>query len=160
MSDLPPIVERMRDIQLPAEPGWWPPAPGWWGVSALVLFALLLALWLWRYRFALRREALRELARIEAQFRRHKDARLLAARLSTLLRRVALALDGRRPVARLHGEAWLAYLDRRGGEGAFTSGPGRALARFPYSGVVEEGGAEPDPKALLQLVRRWIRRNG
>ena len=155
MSDLPQIVERMRDIQLPAEPGWWPPAPGWWGVGVLVVAAVAAAVWLWRHRFAVRREALRELARIERDFRHGGDPRALAAALSQLLRRVALARDGRRAVARLHGEAWLAYLDGVQGGEAFRSGPGRALATLPYGAGGEVDGAE-----LIRLAGRWIRGGG
>ena len=152
MSDLPQIVERMRDIQLPAEPGWWPPAPGWWLLFALAAVALATLVWLWHHRFALRREALRELARIERDYRHGKDARALAAALSRLLRRVALARDGRRAVARLHGEAWLAYLDRGIGEEAFSAGPGRALVTLPYG-----AGGEVEGAALIRLAARWIR---
>lgn len=157
MSDLPEIIQRMHDIQLPAEPGWWPPAPGWWGLALLVAIVGAVAVWLWRYRFAVRREALRELSRIERDFRRHKDGVALTAALSSLLRRVALARDGRRAVARLHGEAWLAYLDRRAGDDAFTAGPGRVLATLHFAGSGDGG---VDGAALLRLVRRWIRSVG
>ena len=155
MSDLPQIVERMRDIQLPAEPGWWPPAPGWWVLFGFAVAIVAAAVWLWRHRFAVRREALRELARIERDFRHAGDSRALAAALSQLLRRVALARDGRRAVARLHGEAWLAYLDAVHGGEEFRAGPGRMLVTLPYGAGGEVDGAE-----LIRLAAHWIRGGG
>ena len=45
---------QLRDIHLPADPGWWPPAPGWW-----LLAAVLVALLAWAVVFGWRRVQVR-----------------------------------------------------------------------------------------------------
>ena len=46
-------LDALKDIYLPVEPHWWPPAPGWWITAALILAVLW---WsgrrFWAYRAA------------------------------------------------------------------------------------------------------------
>ncbi|MFP4247932.1 MAG: DUF4381 domain-containing protein [Halochromatium sp.] len=158
-SDQPaPIGEQLdlRDIHLPAEPGFWPPAPGWW-----LLFALTVVLigWLGRHgwaryrRWRRSRRILGELDRIQA---RGLHGPTLVAAVSALLKRVALSRYPRAEVAALTGEAWLVFLDRTGGDGRFVRGPGRALAEGAYAPEI----AGIDEHALLTVARDWLRRNG
>ena len=30
-------LQQLRDVHLPLEPGWWPPAPGWWILICLCI---------------------------------------------------------------------------------------------------------------------------
>lgn len=154
MNGADPLAD-LRDIHLPEPVSWWPPAPGWW---LLVLLALaLLAVLGWWLRRAWRRH--RRRARVEAELdallaahRAGGDARALAAGVSLLLKRVALARWPRPEVAGLSGADWLAFLDRTGGHGDFADGPGRALARAGY------GAPEPvEAEALGAAARAWIR---
>jgi hypothetical protein len=151
----------LRDIHQPPAPGWWPPAPGWWLLAAALL-AVMLVLGAWWWRRRRRRRA------IEALF---DDAIAAAASpaaevaaMSELLRRAARR---RHPQAEtLHGEAWLALLDREPaarGRGqapaeAFSAGPGRLLLDGGYR-------RDTDPQAvaaLRELARRrflqWMTR--
>ncbi|MEA1049270.1 DUF4381 domain-containing protein [Lamprobacter modestohalophilus] len=150
---------NLRDIHLPAEPGFWPPAPGWW-----LLFTLLLggALWLGRLGWGQYRR-LRRRQRILAELDRLQRAGLqgpaLIAALSALLKRVALSRYPRTEVAALTGTDWLAFLDRSGGNGRFATGPGRVLADGAYAPAAPEGDPGRDRQALLTLVRDWLRRN-
>jgi hypothetical protein len=145
----------LRDIHAAPPPEFWPPAPGWWVLTALLLGALIVIGWrltaIWRRR---RRQA-RILGELEALSARSPDQ--LASRVSTLLRRVALMCFERREVAPLTGDAWLAFLDRTGGDGAFTSGAGNVLATAPYLSAEQVTGIDND--ALISLARRWITRN-
>ncbi len=151
------IGERLdlRDIHLPAAPGFWPPAPGWW-----LLFALLLAFALWlgrfgwgRYRQWRRRQRiLGELDRLQA---RELRGPTLVAAVSALLKRVALSRYPRAEVAVLTGDAWVAFLDRSGGDGCFAQGAGRVLAEGAYAPEI----ADIDAQALLAVARDWLRRN-
>ena len=63
----------------------------------------------------------------------------------------------RREVAPLSGNAWLAFLDRTGGNGAFIEGAGIVLATAPYVSTQDVTGIDND--ALITLARRWITLN-
>jgi hypothetical protein len=143
----------LRDIHPPAAPGIWPPAPGWWVVLALLAASLTgAAASAWRVRRARarRRRILAELAALGGS----AQGAQLAAAVSALLKRVALSRFRRGQVAPLTGQAWLDFLDRHGGAGRFTAGPGRVLAEGPYAPALEL-----DAQALLDLARDWVRRN-
>ncbi|HEC17036.1 MAG TPA: DUF4381 domain-containing protein [Sedimenticola sp.] len=147
----------LRDIHLPEPVSWWPPAPGWWGLLALILLLaglLFLGRRLYR-RGRLRRAARKALARLQAQYREHKDNRRLAADLSILLRRIALSQFPREDVAGLTGADWLGFLDqglaKTHRQGGFSNGPGRVLAQAPY-----RPGTAVDAGALLELCAAWI----
>ncbi len=142
----------LRDIHLPAEPAWWPPAPGWWLLVALAILVLVLAFRGARRRLGERRwrhRIVAELDPIVARHARGRDDVRLAADLSNLLRRAARVLEP--TAAALHGEAWLRFLDSRIGGDAFAHGPGRVLVDAPW-----RKSAELDTDALVALVRGWL----
>jgi len=146
---------ELRDIHLPAPPGFWPPAPGWW-LLALVLIAALVASGergLRQWRRARRRRAI--LAELEQLQTERESGPALAAAVSAMLKRVALSRYPRVEVAPLSGEEWLRFLDQTGGGGRFGDGPGRALADAPYAPDT----AGVDVAGLLAAARDWIRRN-
>ena len=147
----------LRDIHLPEPVSWWPPAPGWWLLAALSLVVIAGLLWLWRYRRRQtpRRVALAELTRLRADFQRDGDGAAIAAGISTLLRRLALAHFPRTQVAGLVGDAWLQFLDRSGGDNQFSAGPGRALIRASYRPTEAF-----EIEALLNVAEAWIKRIG
>lgn len=143
----------LRDIHAPPVPELWPPAPGWWLLLVLVLAALGFASW-WFYR---RFRAVRRRRRILNELEDLKGISMgadLVAEVSALLKRVALARFPRTDVASLTGQGWLDFLDRNGGAGRFTEGPGRVLAEGPYAPAPAF-----DAEALLDLAANWIRRN-
>ena len=150
-----PTALPLRDLHLPDPVGWWPLAPGWWALIALaavVLVWLLLKYRQQRRRSAARRYALKQLKRHADAYMKHRNAVLLGAQLSELLRRTMLAYAPRSNVAGLTGEAWLAFLDRDLDRPHFQDGDGRPLIEWPYRGP----GFEPDESdvaALLDAVR-------
>lgn len=100
------LLEQLAPLREPAAVSWWPLAPGWWLLMGLGLLVLLTAtIWLWRRRAAnhYRRQALKMLARLEA------DGEDTAA-LNRLLKATALRVYGKQ-VAALSGDAWVAFLE-------------------------------------------------
>lgn len=149
---------QLRDIHLPPPPPWWPPAPGWWLLAAAVLVLLALTGW-WLARYARLRRRRRQvealLNQLEQDLTRSPAPERLAG-LSELLKRLALQRHPRVEVAALSGPAWLAFLDRSGGDGLFSTGPGQVLATDGYRPSLSE---EVDVSGLMQAVRLWVRRN-
>ncbi|WP_458070216.1 DUF4381 domain-containing protein [Rhodanobacter sp. BL-MT-08] len=103
----------LRDIHLPSDPSWWPPAPGWWILAALVIATLLIGVSiLRRYRKKVRQRGrvLAELDALEQQYARDGNPAILASGMHQLLRRVARRHDAR--ASNLRGQAWRETLSR------------------------------------------------
>ena len=150
------LLNALRDIHEPAVPGFWPPAPGWWLLAALLLAgALTLAWFAWRRRRRQRpiRRALDELERWQVRAAAHPDSDA-ASELGALLKRAALTRYPRPAVARLSGDAWLAFLDQSGGTDGFSQGAGRALGDLRYARVLHF-----DADTLAALARTWLERH-
>jgi hypothetical protein len=149
-----PDLSQLRDIHLPDAIAWWPPAAGWWVLLGLVV-ALLGALW-WRYHRRFReRAALRGLKAVARALAAGGEPVLCIQRISMILRRFAMSLEGRAPVAGLTGESWLNYLDSRWGRDEFSAGTGRVLIFGPYAPAGRVSGS--DVGALASLCMDWIR---
>ena len=151
-------LDALRDIHLPPDPAFWPPAPGWWALAACVALpaaALLLRQVREARRRRPRREALRLLAALREDLAAGREAGRIVAESATLLRRAALGRFPREQVAGLSGRAWLEFLARHGGGPEFTRGVGEQLLTAPYAAR-----AESDPEGLLRLCEQWIRENG
>lgn len=143
---------HLRDIHTPAAPPAWPPAPGWWLLGVLLLAALLPGFW--RLRRAWRRRRRRERIIGELERLGGDCSPALVASVSALLKRAALSCFPHAEVAALTGEDWLAFLDRTGGGGGFSTGAGRVLAEGVYAPR-----QDCDAPALVALARRWLRHN-
>ncbi|WP_296250740.1 DUF4381 domain-containing protein [uncultured Stenotrophomonas sp.] len=111
----------LRDVHLPAAPGWWPLAPGWWLlIGAVVLVAVaVLAVY-----FIRRRRLQRWMALFDRQLQAAPQGPAKLAAASELLRRAARRLDPQ--AAQLQGDAWLRFLDGPKGND-FSGGDGHLL---------------------------------
>lgn len=158
MNEYTRTLERLRDIHLPAEPGFWPLAPGWW-ILALLLLAVGLLIWFssrTRLRRRQRRQIWSHLAGLEQGWEADGDHRGFVAALSALLRRVAMITHERQEVASLCGEGWLRFLDHACSHKEFVAGVGARLVDGPYR---PESLDEDQLRQLCELVRVWIREN-
>lgn len=149
----------LRDIHdLDAIP-WWPLAQGWWVVIGLLLLLLAAAglrYWL-RYSGLMpgwRGDARRQL-RVLQKALRQEEPRTVAGRLSTLLRRIAMARVGRRQAAGLSGDRWLTWLEENDSTGFSWTTRGKILLHAPYmppTRMVER----KDVARLVAAARRWV----
>lgn len=159
LADVRPItddpVAGLIDMPLPQEVSLWPET--WASRIAVVVLLVTAVVAIWRFisyrrvnRY--RREALAELTRITSAPDTAPGE--LAAQLSLLVRRTALAAFPRQQIAPLNGAAWLAFLDRSSGGTEFSRGAGRWLASAPYARTGPNDSQRPE---LIELTRRWIR---
>ncbi len=147
----------LRDIQLPADPSWWPPAIGWWLVAGLLALFIVAAIWLirrHRVKTAPRRHALSLLEKIEAIAVDKDHVQPCVQELSRLMRRIVLQRYPRVQAAGLTGDDWLQFLDHTGTTNQFTHGAGRALAQGPYA-----LNSDADISKLAPLIAQWIKKN-
>ena len=153
----PDLLQQLRDIHLPAEPAWWPPAPGWW---LLALITLGLAIWLGsRLRAAYRRRQPVKLARqyyddlYDAFGRGEIDGPAYLQQTNELLKRLYVHGVGDDRARSANDAQWLAYLDEQSGSTSFSNGPGAQLSnqRFRPS-------PEADPDSLHPLVAELFRK--
>ncbi|HUA23259.1 MAG TPA: DUF4381 domain-containing protein [Steroidobacteraceae bacterium] len=131
----PNWLSQLAPAHAPPPPGWWPPAPGWWLLAALLVAAAVVAAWGWRdpYRRS-RRAALRELRAIRAD---QSDIVISARAIESLLRRFAIAVFGAARVARLTGDAWLAFVAGQGGT-QLAGEAGRSLLATAFGGSASD----------------------
>ncbi len=140
---------ELRDIHLPAEPSWWPPAPGWWVAAGLLVIAVWAGFWWWQRRRRTRASQLRvvqELDQIVQSYATDSAARLNA--LHQLLRRVARKHE---PLAgQQRGEAWRRTLARVPVD-VSTLDQLLALDRLIYQPITSY-----DDVTTVAAVRTWL----
>lgn len=107
----------LKDIHLPTDIGFWPLAPGWYFLFFLLLlvsFLLCIKLYKVYLERQPKREALALLAQFAKEYEEKGNSQQISAKLSTLLRQVALVYYPREKVASLHQDAWIEFLNRTG----------------------------------------------
>ncbi|MBF0380103.1 MAG: DUF4381 domain-containing protein [Magnetococcales bacterium] len=160
-TNTPPLP--LHDIHLPQGISWWPLAPGWWYLLGLIitLSGLVYLLRSWHRKGALRREALKNLVKIEESYKQTGDHAILAQDISVLLRRIAISNQNKTLTAGLTGEKWLQFLDANNpiidakSNNSFQNGVGKILITAPYMQHVDRQEVEN----LLELCRLWIKKS-
>lgn len=150
VSELP-----LRDVHLPGEVGWWPPAIGWWILAAIILGAIGFAVYAYVRRYR-ERAAVNAIRRVIAELEAGEAPVTCMQQISAVLRRFAISVHGAgEPVAGLTGRQWLEYLDSRWDRAAFSTGPGRELIVAPYA---PPGRVSTDTvREIAGLCVEWIR---
>ena len=152
----PDLLQQLRDIHLPAEPAFWPPAPGWWLLALIAL--VLLVLLIQRIQAAIRRRrpirlAGRYYAALYGAYQQGEiDATRYLHETNELLKRLyvhGVQDDSARPLA---DDDWLTYLDRQSGTTAFSEGIGQQLGNQRFRQA-----PEADPELLHPLVQRLFK---
>lgn len=159
------LTNRLHDIHELDPVGIWPLATGWWlvlaGMALLILLFIGLRRWRpdWqRYlpRYGWSRDAARELNALRDRVG-HGDVKMLAARLSELLRRIAIARCGRERCAGLHGESWLDWLADHDPDGFDWRARGRLLLDLPYA-PPGHSAQQPELHQLIDAALVWTTR--
>ena len=132
-SAMDPLAQ-LRDIHLPQPIGWWPVSWGWIVLVVLLLIILGVGVSYLRRRIRLarpRREGLRLLMSYEKEYQQGMSSPLVCARISELLRRVALSYFPREDIAGLQGEMWIDFLNKTG-KGVIFDEVKVCLLTLPY----------------------------
>lgn len=147
-------LAALRDIHMPTPIGWWPPATGWIILGIMVILILIgIAGFLIRYVINNRakRQALHVLASYQEAYLKQPQAQLTSARISELLRRVALVYYPRARVASLVGDEWVAFLHETGKQLDFNS-VSVLLIECPY-----RPSGKYDVSPLFHVAEQWIK---
>lgn len=145
----------LRDIHLPGDISWWPPAFGLWLLGA-VLLGLIIIVSLRYLRLRRHRAAYRSLRETIDSIKAGADPSACALQASTTLRRFAMTISrDSAEVAGLVGERWLSYLDSRWDHSSFSEGSGRLVLSSPYR--TSGGLAAEESLELCQLCVAWVK---
>lgn len=147
----------LRDIHLPEPISIWPPAFGWWLLALLSILSIVASIYLIKYliRKTAVKLAKKQLQQIQ-QNQQLSDLEKLG-QLSMLIRRTAISIYPRTEVAKLTGNAWLAFLDdsiqdTSNNKNQFQQGSGRVLSYGPYQQT-----PVIDLDALFTLCQHWLK---
>ncbi len=130
-------LQQLKDVHLPADPSWWPPAIGWWLLAGLLIWlvawGILRALRAWRYRAPIREMR----KRMDTLLHEFNTARINAHdythQANELIKRLLVRAYGQSKYAQLTGAAWLQELDTLAMTTEFSKGPGQALGDTRFS---------------------------
>ena len=169
-------LKDLKDIHLPLEAGWWPPAPGWWILSMLVfILAAFLAVRIaagMRRHFRTRRITQFTADGLKAIQSRIKNENVgdlpeAVAAMFELVKRFIAVHSGRERIGGLHGDQWLGFLQSTASfqGAAFQSQSNVYLASLPYRSsdqlealsVDEIDVLKRDLIALGDQLIQWVR---
>ncbi len=146
----------LRDVHLPAEPGFWPLAPGWW-ILAAVLIILLVWFGIRWYRYRQRHKKWQRmrglLLAIQHQHQSHREDVRFVRDVSNLLRRFTRHELNDPAAAGLSGDPWIAFLNLDLSEPVFD-GFKKTLNSDLY-----QPRAEVQTEALFEATHRFLRQH-
>ncbi|PJC86964.1 DUF4381 domain-containing protein [Vibrio sp. HA2012] len=135
----------LKDLHLPAPPGFWPLAWGWWSLL-LTMFLTVLTIWLlWRWRK--KRLAPKKAAIALLNLER---ATLTPSGAMEIVRQAALSYYPRSQVAHLSGSKWLDFLDSQINGSLFKPNEREWLQ------ALYEKHAEVNTEALVEQCHHWL----
>lgn len=157
----PDALAQLRDIHLPTPISWWPLALGWYALLAILLSVSIGLIYLShkrRLHAQAKNQALKLLDIYKANHEKEPNTQLMSARISELLRRVALVYYPRSDVASLNGKDWIVFLNKTG----------KGIDFNPVASMLLESPFKPSPKGkeslnlkpLMSRAEQWIKQRG
>ena len=129
-------LEQLKDITIPLQPEWWPPAPGWWLLLVLGIFLLVRLVQLLKRtidkKHPFKQARMATLAHHQAFIANTIHSEEYVEQLNQLLKRVVLHAQEGSKAASLSGQKWLNYLDDISKSTGFSAGQGNALGDMRY----------------------------
>lgn len=151
----PDLLQQLRDIHLPVDPLWWPPAPGWWLLALAAIVGLVYAIRL-LYQAYQRRRPIRRARVLYRELHANYtkgviDAPTFLHEANELLKRLFIHGLHDDRARKANDSTWLRLLDERSNSTAFSEGPGTQLGnqRFKLS-------PEADPEILHPILTRLL----
>jgi hypothetical protein len=151
----PDLLQQLRDIHLPTDPIWWPPAPGWWLLALLTIAGLVYAI-RFLYQAYERRRPIRR-ARVlyrnlHTEYARGViDAPTFLHEANELLKRLFIHGLHEDRARKANDASWLRLLDERSDSKAFSEGPGRQLGNQRFKLL-----PEADPETLHPILTNLL----
>jgi hypothetical protein len=150
-------LAQLKDIHLPTPISWWPLASGWYVLISLIVLAIVY-FFHWSYQRKMnakpKKQALELLTTYKEQYEKDGLAQIASARVSELLRRVALVYYPRAQVASLHGDSWIEFLNQTS-KGIDFKPVQSMLLESPF-----KKGETINLKPLLTRAEQWIKQRG
>lgn len=144
-------LSGLKDIRLPEQPAFFPPAIGWWFVLFfLVVVFFVFLFWYYKYYTSPKQYALRLLRKIMMQ--KISDIDILVD-LGKLLKRVSLIVFPRSEVASLSGQEWADFLFNTGNH-SFSKKQTELIAQAAY--LPKQKAIAIHKEKLYTDARDWI----
>ncbi|MDY6408064.1 MAG: DUF4381 domain-containing protein [Pseudomonadota bacterium] len=144
-------LSGLRDIHIPTEPSWWPPAIGWWIVFGSIILTLLIGLCIFLTWYNQPRQyALRELKKLYVL---SSDTVLFARQISVLLKRIVLICYPHTKAVTLTDAKWANFLTEKTGT-SFSDLQLNLLIEAPY--MPEKSLSADNSDALYRSTQQAI----
>ncbi len=146
-------LAQLRDIHLPLDPSWWPPAPGWW----LLIFGAIALAWFsvgYTHDWIVRRRPVRRARWLYRELYGELCKQTLSEtkfvhESNEILKRLMVHGFNIDAAPAANDRQWLALLDARYGGTEFTQGPGQALGNDRF---------RPRPQADIEQLHPLLER--
>ena len=145
-------LSGLKDLHLMEKPDLWPLAYGWWVLLGFIFLTIIIGIIgfiIWHNRPVV--YAIRKVKKID---QKETDDQIYIKKLSQLMRRVAIAADGRPAIAQLSDESWQIFLQQRAPE-ILTKEEAYLIAFAPYMSHISNPINRP---VLTEHVQLWIKK--
>lgn len=149
--------EQLNKIIEPEAVSFWPPQPGWYLVLAGLIALCIFAIIKWkkhRKKTQYKRDAMHAIEHLS--YRNAEDVHAL----NKVLKYVAITTYGRREVADLYGNKWLAFLSKTQVKTDFSHAPYAIIGIGPFDSDQAENLSSDQWNQLKKAGLSWVKNHG